>query len=46
MKSSNVYLMHSQAILQDDLFQLGQGNTIDFVEMQNEEVFDDKYYLD
>lgn len=43
-KMANIYLMLSQAALQDDFVQLGQETDIDFVEIQNVDYYDDKYY--
>lgn len=41
---ANIYLMLSKAVLKDDYVQLGQNTGIDFVEIQNFEKYDDKYY--
>ena len=41
---ANIYLMLSQALLQDDYVQLGQQDEVDFVEIENIDYYDDRYY--
>jgi len=43
-KMANIYLMLSQAALQDDYVQLGQETDINFIEIENVDYYDDKYY--
>ncbi|TNV84292.1 hypothetical protein FGO68_gene12595 [Halteria grandinella] len=42
-KKADIYLMKSQANLQDDYIQLGQQETIDFVEISNKHVYENSY---
>jgi hypothetical protein len=43
-KMANLYLMLSRAALQDDFVQLGQQTDIDFIEIENADFYEDRYY--
>jgi len=43
-KMANIYLMLSQASLQDDYVQLGQETDINFIEIEDVHYYDDRYY--
>ncbi|TNV73470.1 hypothetical protein FGO68_gene12963 [Halteria grandinella] len=42
-KKANIFLMKSEANLQDDYIQLGQSDDIDFVEIYNKHVYENQY---